>query len=138
MARADGANITQLSDASTNRGWGWSPDGTRIAFTSDRDGDDEVFVMNADGTNIIQLTNNDNYTDIGWLWSPDGTRALILSITGDPTTEVFMANTDGTGIIHLAGHGIRDPAWSPDSTRLLYSASPEKDGDMELFIVGTG
>ena len=97
-----------------------------------------MFAMNADGTGIFRLTDNDNYTDIGWFWSPDGARVLMFSITGEPTAEAFMVNADGTGIVQLAGHGIRDPAWSPGSTRLPYSASPEQDGDMELFIVGTG
>ena len=54
---ADGQNVTRLTDSpSQDRSPTWSPDGLRIAFTSDRDGDDEVYIMNADGTGPVRLT----------------------------------------------------------------------------------
>ena len=54
---ADGGNVTRLTEGPSNdRSPTWSPDGRRIAFTSDRDGDDEVYVMNADGTAAVRLT----------------------------------------------------------------------------------
>ena len=48
----------------------WSPDGSKIAFVSDRDGNDEIYVMNADGSNQTRLTNN-TVTDISPVWSPE-------------------------------------------------------------------
>ena len=117
---ADGSDVTQLtSNDGEDQARLWSPDGARLAFTSDyhvRDGyDEELFVMNVDGTGVVQLTDNDS--DIGWSWSPDGARVLIFSLAGEPAAEVFIANADGSGIDRLAGHGVEAPAWSPDSPR---------------------
>ena len=56
----------------------WSPDGKRIAFTSNRDGNYEIYVMNADGTglrNVTQHPGQDNYA----AWSPDGKHLAFLS-----------------------------------------------------------
>ena len=72
--------------------YGFSPDGSRIAFGSDRDGDDEVFVMNADGSGVVQLTDNDS-DDWGGFWSPDGTR-IAFSSDRDGDREVFVMNAD--------------------------------------------
>lgn len=55
---ADGTGVTMITDAATDeRAPEWSPDGTRIAFITDRDGNDEVYVMGADGSNPTRLTN---------------------------------------------------------------------------------
>jgi TolB protein len=70
---ADGSDLTNLTN---NSAWdfepAWSPDGAKIAFTSDRDGDDnwEIYVMNADGSNQTNLTNNSAW-DFGPAWSPE-------------------------------------------------------------------
>ena len=56
---ADGTAQTRLTNnAAIDDGPAWSPDGTKIAFTSNRDGNDEIYVMNADGTGQTRLTNN--------------------------------------------------------------------------------
>ena len=53
----------------------WSADGRRIAFVSDRDGDDEIYTMKPDGSRVRQLTFNDGPFDGGPNWSPDGRRS---------------------------------------------------------------
>ena len=60
----------------------WSPDGRQIAFESTMDGDREIYVMNADGTNIRQLTHNTLW-DEGPAWSPDGTKLAFSSGADD-------------------------------------------------------
>ena len=68
----DGSNLTQLTQSSAyDREPAWSPDGKRIAFTSNQDGSSEVFVMDADGANPRQLT---HFGMNCWslAWSPDG------------------------------------------------------------------
>ena len=62
------------NDGAFNREPEWSPDGTKIAWTSRRDGNDEVYVMNADGSGQTNLTNNPA-ADLHPTWSPDGTRS---------------------------------------------------------------
>lgn len=89
----------------------WSPDGTKIAFTSDRDGNNEVYVMNADGTQETRLTE-----DIGpnmWpSWHPDGSRILFGG-----NTQIMVMNADGTGQAPLASGS--SAAWSPDGTKVV-------------------
>jgi len=75
----DGSNVRRLTynDAIDNKP-SWSPDGTKIAFASDRDGNSEIYVMNADGTNQTRLTNNPAL-DGGPVWSPDSTKIAFAS-----------------------------------------------------------
>ena len=56
----------------------WSPDGGKIAFVSTRDGNPEIYVMNADGTGVVNLSTN-AASDLGPAWSPDGTRLAFHS-----------------------------------------------------------
>ena len=65
----------------------WSPDGAKIAFSSNRDGNREVYVMSADGSNQINLTNSPN-DDNNPSWSPDGTRIAFIS-NRDGNNEVY-------------------------------------------------
>ena len=79
---ANGANLINLTQhLKSDRSPSWSPDGTRIAFSSDRDGDYEIYVMNADGTHPIQLTDDPWASDFGPAWSPDGHRASPFLLT---------------------------------------------------------
>ena len=69
----------------------WSPDGTRIAFATDRDGIDEnfeIYVMDADGSNQTRLTNNDA-VDLLPAWSPDGTR-IVFTSERDGNFEIYV------------------------------------------------
>ena len=104
-----------------------SSSGNRIAFVSDRDGDREIFVMNADGTDVRQLTENDGSED-GPSWSPDGDRIAFAS-DRNGWREIFVMNADGTDVRQLTenedrGRGVRDkdhrPSWSPDGDRIAF------------------
>ncbi len=102
---ADGTEVRQLTD---NDDWdwfpAWSPDGTRIAFESDRDGDDEIFVMKADGTQVRQLTDNDD-RDSGPAWSPDGKHIAFVS-NRYGNSEIFVMNADGTDVYSTGQKGL--------------------------------
>jgi Tol biopolymer transport system component len=129
----------------------WSPDGTRIAFMGGPDGPIEydIWVMNADGSNPVQLT--DSPGPDGWpAWSPDGTRIAFASVrddcaysdapdcrtTGDigPHHDIWVVNADGTGLTRVTpefGHFV---TWSPDGRYLLVSG-------YDLYVIrpdGTG
>jgi Tol biopolymer transport system component len=112
----------------------------RIAFTSLRGGGRDIYVMNADGSGQVNLT-NDPASDYDAAWSPDGTRIAFVS-DRDGNNEVFVMNADGTGQVNLTNNlATYDlyPTWSPDGTRIAFTST--RDGDEELYVMnadGTG
>jgi len=92
----------------------------KIVFHSNRDGDFEVFVMNPDGSNVVQLT--DNGVDDFWpVVSPDGTK--IAFWTGrDGNQEIYVMAVDGSSPTRVttAGAADRQPAWSPDGEMIAF------------------
>ena len=93
----------------------WSPDGRRIAFTSWRDGNSEVYVVNADGSGQRRLTRN-TVRDSNPVWSPDGRIAF------ESHWQVWAMNADGSGQRRLSRNGGRNfaPARSPDGRRIAF------------------
>ena len=89
-----------------------SPDGTKIAFVSNRDGNDEIYVMDADGENLRRIT-NDDANDTDPTWSPDG-RWIAFASDRDGDFEILVTQADGTGLRQLTSNTANDnsPAWS--------------------------
>ena len=101
----------------------------RIAFSSDRDGNSEIFSMNPDGSGLANLTNNpaeDSYPT----WSPDHNRIAFLSDrTGN--SEIFVMNADGSGqtqLTDLTGQ-IWEPSWSGDGKKIAFTK------DFEIYAI---
>jgi len=117
----------------------WSPDGTKIAFTShsaaDPDprnpSDAEIYVINPDGTGLTRLTFN-NYEERGPSWSPDGSRIVFIASVGThPGTpgqkfEICAMNADGTNFVQLTDNSVFDgtPTFSPDGQQIVFHRSP--------------
>ena len=100
----------------------YSPDGKRIAFVHDAGGLGQIFVMNEDGSDAVNLSDND-FCDRSPRWSPDGkTIAFISDRTGD--WDICAMNADGTDQRRLAGNpGLdRAAAWSPDGDHLAWES----------------
>ncbi len=98
-----------------DQGAAYSPDGTKIAFMNNYDGDYEICVMNADGTGVRQLTKNSS-TDTYPTWSPDGTKIAFAS-NRDGDVDIWVMNADGsqqTNITNDDPWDDDDPHWSPD------------------------
>jgi Tol biopolymer transport system component len=94
VADADGSEPVQLTtDPAFDRSPRWSPDGTKIAFSSNRDGDFEIFVMNADGSDQTQLTFNAGAQDRIPSWTADGTQIVY----DKNFLEIYAINSDGSG-----------------------------------------
>ena len=120
---------------------GSSSSGSQIIFTSYLDGDYEVFVMNADGGGVRQLTNNDDW-DYEPAWSPDGNQIAFVS-GRDGDREIFVMNADGTEVRQLTDSSSDDdnlsPAWSPDGNQIAFASNRDgvsyRDGDWEIFVM---
>ena len=122
VMNADGSGQTRLTNNPADDDYpAWSPDGTKIAFTSDRDGNDEIYVMNADGSGQTRLTNNpadDQYP----AWSPDG-KKIAFDSDRDGNYEIYVMNADGSGQTQLTNNPANDkyPAWSPDGKKIAFT-----------------
>ncbi|MBI2914114.1 MAG: PD40 domain-containing protein [Chloroflexi bacterium] len=90
-----------------------SPDGTKIAFTTNRDGNDEIYVMNADGSDLQRVTDSDS-GDTNPTWSPDG-NWIAFSSNRDGQFAIYIVQADGTGLFKITDNKANDsqPAWSP-------------------------
>ena len=117
--KPDGTAMTRLTDNGIAPSW--SPDGSRIAFLSQRDGSPfpNVYVMNADGSNQTLLSIASAEDPL--VWSPDGTR---IAFTCDQ--DICMVHADGSNQAQLAKDA-GYPIWSPDGTRIAFMAN-RRDG----------
>ncbi|MGB7202253.1 MAG: carboxypeptidase regulatory-like domain-containing protein [Pyrinomonadaceae bacterium] len=115
---ADGTGLTLLTNGGVNNSDAkptWSPDGTKIAFQSNRDNlISSIYIMNADGSNVVRLTNALPISDQRPAWSPDGTKIVFEINTG-----IAIIDIDGTGRTNL-GSG-QFPEWSPDGSRIVFA-----------------
>jgi len=107
----------------------------RIAFQSDLAGSLDIYVMNADGSQISRLTNNAG-VDVFPSWSPDGSRiAFISDMEGNP--DVYIMNADGAKVSKLTDDIYEDsfPTWSPDGKTIAYVSN--RSGDDKIFLINT-
>jgi Tol biopolymer transport system component len=137
---ADGTNSTRLTNNTANDLWpAWSPDGTKIAFTTDGDGrfNDakfEIYRMNADGSNPMRLTNN-TALDEESAWSPDGIKIAFVT-RRDGNLEIYAMDADGSNQTNITKKTFADdwPAWSPDGTKIAFATDRDSGfGQHEIY-----
>ena len=113
-----------------------SPDGTQVAFVSSREGNPEVYVMRADGSEVRRLTAF-HREDTAPLWSPDGKWIAFLSDREGGRRRPFVVRPDGTGTRAVSGTAAtgeeREPAWSPDGKKLAFVGRLE-DGTTRIWV----
>lgn len=99
----------------------WSPDGTQIAFASNRDGSDfKLWVMNADGSHARQLTSAGAYADVLPSWSPDGKLIAFQRRSGDLYRIGLLPAAGGAPAFFEFDGNAYAPAWSPDGQRIAF------------------
>jgi len=95
----------------------------KIAFGSNRDGNDEIYVMDEDGTGVRRLTNT-LASDMQPSWSPDGTRLAFRS-DRERRNGIYLMNSDGTNVTKLADLAGEDPVWSPNGNRIAFTSGDD-------------
>jgi len=100
----------------------WSPDGGRIAFASNRDGLAELYLMNADGSSPVRVTNGVGFAGSP-AWSPDGRRIAFNCVVESGNDDICAVNVDGSGFARLTSDPPSDygPAWSPDGRKIAFA-----------------
>jgi Tol biopolymer transport system component len=147
-ADPDGSDIVRLTDGVNDSWASWSPDGTKILFSSTRydpsigqctPGDPhefgcptDIYVMGADGSNVTRLT-DDPLPEFMPVWSPDGSRIAFVR-EADPVpaafTGIYTMNPDGSDVKRVSSSdGGSDfwPSWSPDGSRIAFAAIRKED-----------
>jgi TolB protein len=141
--KPDGSDVrTTSDDNNTVDGLPiWSPDGKKIAFSSDQSDDYEIWTMNEDGSGRKKISNRHGWDGMP-RWSPDGSKIAfvseVLDKQGETSYEIFVINADGSGMKQLTdsttwGTGSSTaeekmgwnsaPTWSPDSSRILFASN---------------
>lgn len=106
--------------------------GDLIAFRSDRDGNDDIWLMTPDGSESINITNN-NSADSDPSWSPDGSKIAFVS-TRTGNAELFVMDADGSNVTQVTDNqgSIRWPRWSPDGSMIAFRANV--DGQQDIYV----
>ena len=146
VMNSDGTGQTRLTkNAAMDTNPSWSPDGTKIAFSSEgflttgrRSGRTDIYVMNSDGGDLTRITYLTESAG-GPSWSPDGTK--IAFTYGDLDTAIYVMNADGTSPTRLTSAAFLtgSPSWSPDGAKIAFSSVANSDS--EIFVInpdGTG
>jgi Tol biopolymer transport system component len=130
-ANPDGSGLRRLTDAAGYDAEGsYSPDGKHIVFCSNRDGNLELYIMDADGTNVRQLTHAPGCYNGGPFFSPDGTRVIFRSDRKKKDyLQLYVINADGTGERALTDtNGVNwGPYWYKDGRHIVYAAADHSD-----------
>ena len=157
-SKPDGSDIRQLTNnGAYNAEATANADGTRLVFTSTKDGDIELYTMNVDGSDVKRITNRVGY-DGGAFFSPDGSKIVwraqypvtaadtadYLKLLGQHMVrpaklEIWVANTDGSDahqITHLGGANWA-PFFHPDGKRIIFASNYEepRSGNFDLYLM---
>lgn len=118
----------------------WSPDGLRMVFNSDHDDEPtdtpDLWAMNLNETNLVELVDSPPTADFNAQWSPDGERILFVSDRSG-NFDLYVMNLDGSGLTQLTTDNASDynPQWSPDGERIVFVS--DRSGNADLFVMAS-
>jgi len=109
----DGSNLRRLTQTRYESSHAvWSPDGKRIAFQSRREGNMDIYTMNADASTVRKLSNTPDGLSLNPVWSPDG-KKIAFGSTRDGNMQIYVVDSDGSDLRRLTSNRARDahPDW---------------------------
>ena len=139
VMNANGSGKTNLTTTATAGVYDsnpeWSPRGDKIAFSSNGDGDRDVYVMDTDGGNVVNLTDDAASDEMSPAWSPDASQIAFVSNRAGLTTDIYVMNADGSDVRRLTTmlSSKLAPAWSPDGSHVAFTSLASGVG--ELWVV---
>ncbi len=120
--RNRGGSVDELTDGAFHDSKpAWSPDGKSIVFVSDREGNEDLWLLDLEYASITRLTDHPA-VDTDPAWSPDGTR-IVFASERDGVKQLYTTTPDGAEAERVLEAYARTPAWSPDGQWLVYSGS---------------
>ena len=131
----EGGNLQRVTDdPSTDRLPNWSPDSQWLIFSSDRDGDFDLYIIRPDGTDLRQMT-DDAWHDGHVSWSQNGLIALNSDRDDYTTEEIFTIKVDGSDRRQLTHNTVNDwsPNWSPDGRTIIFLS--RRAGDPDIYLM---
>ncbi|MCW8803979.1 MAG: T9SS type A sorting domain-containing protein [Ignavibacteriaceae bacterium] len=133
--RPDGSEKTQLTYDTLDREPVWYPDDGKIVFWSYRSGNADIWIMDSDGTNLVNLTNNPSL-DSNPHCSSDGAYIIFASRRDDPNDEIYRMTSTGANVERLTFNGVQDyrPRYSPDGEYFVtQSRFPGGENDIYIY-----
>lgn len=111
----------------------WSPDGARIAFTRRVGGEGDIWIMNADGSSKVQITNTPGVDEQHTDWSPDGLKLAYRSNQGGDY-NIWTINVDGSSPTQITVDAGADqnPDWHPDGTKIMFRS--DRSGNNDIYV----
>ena len=145
LVNPDGSNLQRLTKGKEAWEPDWSPDRSKILFTSTlQGGEEEVYVMDADGSNVRRLTHTPGEGTSSWSadWSPDG-KQIVFQSNRDGSPEgwdgydLYVMDADGSNVRRLTREHRSDgtPAWSPDGRTIAFMSSRDDKSRSEIYVM---
>lgn len=131
---ANGSNPNLIYDSRYIQiNYRWSPDSDQILFSSSETGNYEIWKINSDGSNLVNLSNHST-EDLQPEWSPDGSK-IIFTSSRSGNRDIWIVNEDGSGLNQLTFDTKSDihPSWSPDGSKIVFQSN--RSGSNEIWLL---
>jgi Tol biopolymer transport system component len=131
----DGSQYQNLTNQPSHILYDWSPDGSRFTLSARWSGNDEIYTMKSDGSDLAQLTYDPGY-DTAPSWSSDGTR-IAFDSNRDGSYEIYSMDSDGNNLLRLTDLPANcfSPKWSPNGNRIAFMTKISSENDREVYIM---